>query len=246
MTDTSKASRRVLALTLALAAPLAACSTPDRIVTGSAVPNDFRARHPVVLANAPQTLDIFVPGANGRLDDRQLDDVKDLARRYNAAGTGVIQILAPRGSSQDAAAARTAGEVRAALGRAGVRGYVDVGHYQVTDPRLAAPVRVSYAALEAQVASRCGQWPDDLAGGTSTRGWDNRPWWNLGCATQQNIAAQVADPRDLVRPRKLDPADSQMRIRAIMSVRGDPDAPTPQDPTTPWPVTSPKIGNVLQ
>lgn len=246
MTDSSKASILAVIRALALAAPLAACSSPDRVATGSIVPNDVRARHPIVLTQAPQTLDIFLPGATGRLDHRQLDDIKDFADNYRKSGSGVIQILVPRGSAQDAAAARTGEEVRGHLARAGVRGYVDMGHYPVADARLAAPVRLSYSALEAQVDSRCGQWPDDLGNGPNLRGWENRPYWNLGCAAQQNFAAQVADPRDLVRPRKLDTADTAMRTRAIERVRGDQSAPIPRDPTTPWPTTSPKIGNVLQ
>ena len=48
---------------LLLALPLSACA-PDRVVTGSTYPTDHRERHPIVLANAPQTLDLF-PTAGG-------------------------------------------------------------------------------------------------------------------------------------------------------------------------------------
>ncbi|MBL8589346.1 MAG: CpaD family pilus assembly protein [Methylobacteriaceae bacterium] len=240
MTTFNATLRKGLAAALLMAAPLAACSNVDRVVTGTAVSPDVRARHPIVLTNAPQTLDIFVPGAAGRLDNRQIDDIRDFAKNYNNAGTGVIQILAPRGSAQDAAAQRVVGEIRSQLSGAGVKGYVDVGVYHVADARLAAPVRLSYHGLEARVASRCGEWPEDLASGTSLKGWENRPYYNLGCATQQNLAAQIADPRDLVRPRHMQPADGSMRVRAITAVRAG------KNPTTEWPSSANPIGNVLQ
>jgi pilus assembly protein CpaD len=32
--------------------------------------------------------------------------------------------------------------------------------------------------------------------------WDsNRPYWNIGCASQRNLAAMVDNPADLVQPR---------------------------------------------
>jgi pilus assembly protein CpaD len=30
---------------------------------------------------------------------------------------------------------------------------------------------------------------------------ENRPYWNLGCASQRNLAAMVENPADLVQPR---------------------------------------------
>ena len=97
--DTSRGLMPCLLWLLAL--PLAACSGPDRIVTGSVIPDDYRLRHPVVLAEAPQTLDIFVSGANGggSLDLRSYADVRSFAGRYKARGHGQITILFPRGTA---------------------------------------------------------------------------------------------------------------------------------------------------
>ncbi|HEX4765570.1 MAG TPA: CpaD family pilus assembly lipoprotein, partial [Lichenihabitans sp.] len=90
------------------------------------------------------------------------------------------------------------------------------------DPALAAPVRLSFVKLQAKLASRCGEWPEDLASGSNVDGWENRSYYNLGCATQQTLTAQMDDPRDLVRPRAEDPSDVQMRTRAIGDLRGNP------------------------
>ena len=89
------------------------------------------------------------------------------------------------------------------------------------------------------MASRCGQWPHDLAsGGNSIESWKNESYWNFGCATQSVLAAQVDDPRDFARARALGPSDVEMRLRAIEDVRNG------QDPGTNWKVKLTPIGQV--
>jgi pilus assembly protein CpaD len=113
-----------------------------------------------------------------------------------------------------------------------------VSSYPIADPRRAAPIRLSYATVEAKTPSRCGQWPNDLASGSSLIGWENRPYWNLGCASQQMLAVQVADPRDFLGPAALSPPDPQMRGRAIDAVRAG------KDPGTTWLTQNSNIGGV--
>jgi pilus assembly protein CpaD len=119
-------------------------------------------------------------------------------------------------------------EVRRALLAAGVKGRIAVGDYLPPNDGAAPPVRVSFTGLKAIVPTRCGQWPEDLASGSSVEGWKNEPYSNFGCATQSTIAAQVDDPRDLVQPRAVGPSDVAMRTRAIEAVRNG------QDPSTDW------------
>jgi type IV pilus biogenesis protein CpaD/CtpE len=42
-----------------------------------------------------------------------------------------------------------------------------------------------------------------------------RPSMQWGCATYTNLAAQVANPKDLVAPRKLAPADAAVAASAV-------------------------------
>jgi pilus assembly protein CpaD len=43
----------------------------------------------------------------------------------------------------------------------------------------------------------------------------HRPDMQWGCATYTNLAAQVANPRDLVAPKKLAPADAAVAASAV-------------------------------
>jgi pilus assembly protein CpaD len=103
-----------------------------------------------------------------------------------------------------------------------------VTSYAVLDPRVASAIRLSFERLQARVESRCGLWPKDL--GVSDFGSDNRnePYWNLGCATQANIAAQIDDPIDLVRGRREGRIDTLRRSKVIETLRGG------QDPSITW------------
>ena len=232
----------MLAALLALALPMAACSNVDRAVATSAIPADYHQRHPVALVNARQSLDIFLLGSGPQFDYRQKHDIEAFAADYLAHGEGLIRALVPRGPS-DAAAEATLKAVQRALAASGVKGNIEVGSYTAPDVKLASVLRISFVKLQAQASSHCGDWPDDLGSGSSLDTWDNRTYYNLGCATQQTLAAQMDDPRDLVRPRAEDPSDVQMRTRPIQLLRGSQPAPVSQDPTTPWgthfiPVTS--------
>jgi pilus assembly protein CpaD len=105
---------------------------------------------------------------------------------------------------------------------------VGFGAYLPPSDGAAPPVRVSFTGLKAVVPTQCGQWPEDLASGSSVEGWKNESYSNFGCATQSMIAAQVDDPRDFVEPRALGPSDVAMRTKAIEAVRNG------QDPGTQW------------
>jgi pilus assembly protein CpaD len=55
--------------------------------------------------------------------------------------------------------------------------------------------------------------------------WDNRVYSNFGCAYQNMIASQTADPRDLINARIESPIDAQMRVRALNRLREDRSTP---------------------
>jgi len=239
----SKARRQAvrklkLAALLALAAPLAACSGADRIVTSSIEPQDVRARHPIELARGRTNLDVIPELHNGVLDGRTRAQVREFAGGYKTTGSGDIGIALPQGGPGANEARAALPGLRQALVAGGARGYVVVTNYPVANPSLASPVRLSYSTIVARTPSRCGQWPNDLASGSSLVGWENKPYWNFGCASQQMLAAQVSEPRDLLGPTADTPADSQMRGRAIDALRGG------KDPATGWAVQNSNIGGV--
>lgn len=126
----------------------------------------------------------------------------DLANRFSLEGAPVLIVEAPAG--EDAAAARSAWNVKATLEEAGVpAGLIRVVSYPAPDAR--APVLAGFETVRA-VVPQCGtQW------GNLSRTGDNQSASNFGCAVTANLAAQIADPRDIVRPRAMTPSDAGRR-----------------------------------
>ena len=76
-----------------------------------------------------------------------------------------------------------------------------------------APVRLAYLRYVAE-APECGIWPTNLAHDPK-----NLPYPNFGCAQQHNLAAQIANPADLLGPRTTAPADAERRAVVIDNYR---------------------------
>jgi len=220
---------------IAAGAPLCACGL-NKTVGAPEVAYDYRDRHPVVLAEAPYTIDLFPLGGGGRLDPETSLRLRDFMERYHKFGRGQITLLAPRRNG-----AERRGEVedvRRALAAYGAGASIYVGTYPVSDPGLAAPIRLSFNGMKAKVAGPCGEWPDDLASGASLDGWQNKTFYNYGCANQATLAAQIADPRDIADPRGETPQDIETRMRAIGRVRQG------SDPSTTWATKNGSISSV--
>jgi pilus assembly protein CpaD len=227
-----------LAALLALAAPLAACTGADRVITNKIDVHDVRAQHPIELAQGRVNLDVIPLVHGGDIDARTQAQLRQFAEGYHERGSGDIAIALPQGGPGAAAAHEAMPAVRKALVAGGARGYVVVSNYPVVNPALASPIRLSYSTIVAQTRSRCGQWPSDLASGSSVEGWDNKAYWNFGCSTQQMLAAQAAEPRDLLGPAAEAPIDAHMRGRGIEAVRNG------RDPGTGWATQNSNIGGI--
>lgn len=125
--------------------------------------------------------------------------INDLAGRYFSSGVGAVRIEGPSGN--DAAAARQTWAVRSALESAGLPAdRIVVVSYAAPDPR--APVLAGFETVRAAIPN-CAAEPRAMEGRFS-----NNSSMGLGCAINANLAAQIADPRDILGHRPISPADS--------------------------------------
>jgi len=70
------------------------------------------------------------------------------------------------------------------------------------------------------VAWTCGLWPEDIGPSIKNKSYfENKQYYNFGCATQRNLAAMVDNPADLVQPRGESPSYSARRSTVIDKYR---------------------------
>jgi pilus assembly protein CpaD len=198
---------------LSLAALLAAgsCSAPSG---GKMVFDDPIANHPIQVEPSSQSLRVSVSPAG--IAPADLAHVEAFVSDYQAHGNGKIVISAPEGPLASAEVAVIADRINA----------MGVSREQIlVAGRDAAPgdgrIELNYVSYQASTAS-CGDWSEDLAYTIQ-----NKTSANLGCAVQHNVAAMVADPRDLLGPRPIDGADANRRATVITNYeKGIPTAAT--------------------
>jgi pilus assembly protein CpaD len=144
------------------------------------------------------------------LSDRQRAALADYARGYIEAGAEQVVIRTPAGGGD--AAARMAQGAKAALEAAGLNER-EIALDVYTADKPGDPIRLVYERWRAKPIV-CGQTWNNLR---SSR--DNQTEANFGCAYVANMAAQVADPRDINGPRTMDASDATRRSTVLDKYR---------------------------
>jgi pilus assembly protein CpaD len=187
----------------------AGCAKRDSITVG-AVPDDYRTNHPIVIAEKDEVIDLPVGAGDRGMTNMQRAALAGFLDGYDRSAAPVVTIAVPTGAANDVAAAEAASGFRRFIRSRGVpESRIAMVTYPSPSPEISAPIRVSYTAMRAQT-NKCGRWPDDLLE-TS----ENKHYANFGCAYQNNLAAQVANPADLLGPRKQTEIDAENRDRVI-------------------------------
>jgi pilus assembly protein CpaD len=175
---------------------------------------DVEERHPIVVE--PDSASMSVPVSNQApgLAPQSERDVRAFLAVYKARGHGPITIARPVGSGNDKMARRVSEDILRLTAELGVDP-VDVmpQTYTVSAGAPSSPVLLSFTRFVASVGP-CGDWSHNYA---STLRNTEMP--NFGCATQNNIAAMMDDPHDLIAPRGMTASDAERRAVVIGKYR---------------------------
>lgn len=184
-------------LALAAAVSLAACATtprPDAAPDAKLSTEQF----PIAVEDQPREM-LLAAHAQG-LSPNQRAALAELASDWRDTGRGPISIQAPPGE-----AARRMGEAaRMAL----ISGGTPDNQVLLTPYEAAAadaPVKVAFVKRQVVLPDCSARW-DNM---TSTS--HNAVHTNFGCAVAANMAAQIADPADMLGARPMAPADAGRR-----------------------------------
>ncbi len=167
--------------------------------------------HPISVDSQVVTLTIDLAGSElSSLDKARL---RAFADSYMTAGYGPLTVMGPSGTSRDAQGQDRSAQVREYLHEQGIDwSQLNGAAYRAGDDRGDQLV-LSFTHYVA-TPSACGIWE-----GMQARDYGNLRSPNFGCATQNNLAAMIADPHDLVEPAASTAADTPSRIRAIRAYR---------------------------
>jgi pilus assembly protein CpaD len=170
----------------------------------SSIAEDAAVNHPILVEPGYRELKVqFAGGTDGMNTDDAVKFDAFLAD-YRAHGNGSLGISVAQGPASRATI-NYFGERAAATGISRDRILVSTHDAANGDQR----VDVSYIAYSARTEP-CGDWSENLAYSA-----DNLTPKNFGCAVQQNIAAMVADPRDLLGPQPAGPVDTARRATVM-------------------------------
>ncbi len=154
-------------------------------------------------AEADETLLAVHPG--GGLSQAQVAALSQAGERWRDGDRPAVVVRAPRGGPQEADAQVMARQVAGALAAAGVAPEAIRIEAYDAGPDAAAPVIAGFPTVVAEVPE-CGRKWDNLTGTQS-----NNNFSNFGCAIAANMAAQIANPADILGPRASTPADASRR-----------------------------------
>jgi pilus assembly protein CpaD len=194
----SKHLMRLAALSAMLLAGSCAAPTEEQIRWSA--PD---SAHPITVA--PDYRAVRLAYTGGPLTPEDAAKLDRMVQDYLTRGDGELSVSAPEGpdSSQ---AIEYFGEHLVHMGVP--RSRILVGTHPANDGDRR--VEVGFVAYVAHTEP-CGDWSKD-----ADQTQDNLPMPNFGCATQHNIAAMVADPRDLDQSRRLDDAPDAARRATVI------------------------------
>ncbi len=187
-----------------LAIALAGCSGLQGEIDDVYHPATHYEQHPITVTRGQVKMQ--VPSNSSRMSAAHEDAVIRFAQQAKSHQAGTVRIKRPSG---DVSADVVAGRVTQLMAGEGIptrsmRHSTYGGH---------GPVIVSYSRHFAST-NECGNWPEDLA-----RTGENTLPANFGCAGQHNLAALVANPRDLVTPRTTTASDAARRAQVLTDYR---------------------------
>ncbi len=168
---------------------------------------DHEEMHPIHVTKQPATLSIPVHRGSYGIGPRQQSRISHFLAKYRARdmGNSKLFVSVPSGSANEVEAIQAVADLRHMIGEYGfdpttvkVKPYQAARHAQ-------PPIRMSYLRYVAK-APDCANYPTNLA-----RQFDNLHYENYGCFNQQNLAAMVANPADLLGPRTMTPRSEERR-----------------------------------
>ncbi len=197
-----------LAAIMAAAAVLAGCAADTNPQTLALTPTEH---YGLTVSSHPEQIAIGLHQSG--LSNTQKAALGQFVSQWRDDGGGLVSVRAPFDCADPAMARRMADEASAYLIQLGIpRERLQVSGY-ASKRAPGAPILASYDHFEAQGPNCSSGWADLTSTG------HNSTFGHFGCAVTANIAAQIANPRDLIAPAVMTPGDNVRRAMVLDKYR---------------------------
>lgn len=180
---------------------LGGCSQDFESVNDFYVPQAPEARFPIEVKDMP--VKMTVPAKPGRLPPSEVSRLAGFAAVARQPTASSVTVSYPSGSANARGVSQQA--VRVLLSNGVPRSRIHTASYS----GKADIVALSFTHRVASTKP-CGDWSTNMANNPL-----NEPYPDFGCSVQQNIAAMVANPDDLVSARAMGPTYSKSQIPVV-------------------------------
>ena len=185
----------------AAAVMLAACSSELASFDDTYVPQSVEETFPITVAE--QSVKLTLESHADGLRKAEESEVIRFGQQAAKRATTPVTVGYPTG---DRHARALANQVSALIIRQGV----SRGSVLVTPHDGRGGLVILAFGMKVAQTKPCGDWSENLRGNQF-----NGSGPNFGCAVQQNMAAMIADPDDLERPRQMTPQQSSSQSAAL-------------------------------
>lgn len=165
---------------------------------------DPEVNHPIAVEPSYQSMKLYYSPADSGISPADQARFDSFVADYQDHGNGSIAVSAPAGINSK----MMIGFFAQRINDMGVpKDHILVASHDAPDGDMR--VEINYVSYQAHT-DKCGDWSENLAYSA-----DNLTPKNFGCSVQHNIAAQIADPRDLLGPRTMEAASAVRRATVM-------------------------------
>lgn len=168
-------------------------------------PQSVEQAHPITVAPEVANLTLDVPLGQKALTPELEAQTRAFIAMYRVRGHDGLTIARPSSGANVGQAKSVADQVVKIAKEEGVAAEEIVSTRYNVAPGTHGGINLSFTRYTAS-ASPCGDWSHN-----ANESFHNEVMPDFGCSMQNNIAAMVEDPRDLLTPRTMEAADAERR-----------------------------------
>ena len=172
-----------------------------------------QARHPIIMKKQPEIAFLSLDYSADNLNQVQRSQIERFAAFYKTHGLGPVEIDIKGWQNSTPTREYWAGKVSDVLAEMGVQSLIALQTHPKPGQGSNVQVNLSYSSIT-PTPPQCAKFSRGLE-----ENGDNDFWENFGCAEQNNLAAMISNPRELVHPAEMGSADTERRRDALGKYR---------------------------